>query len=176
MKLITSFIFFVSILLSVASHANELTQSDVDNIIKTAPFIVEWFDDNKGALSKDAIKIVGDATFDGSLHQAFGKVVENDEAASAFFESTATANGFDSYKEFAILADRAYSILAVNTMMSNENIENVFEYLKLDSTPEDEKNRLEGYLPDMFERFNADPKDLPIVLENFDSLKAELIR
>jgi len=184
MKLVTSFILFVSILLSAAnSHGNDLTQSDVDNIIKTVPLIVEWFEENKGTLSKDAIKMVGEGTFDGSLHQAFGKAVEHDDAASAFFESTANSNGFESYKEFAISADRAYSILAVNTIMSssasfgsNESIENVFEYLKLDSTPEDEKKRLEGYLPGMYERFNADPKDLPIVLENFDSLKAELIR
>jgi len=183
MKLITFLIYLSSILFSATCYAKDLTQSDVDKIIKTAPIIVEWFENNKGTLSKSAIKIVGDGTFDGNLHQAFGKIVVNDDTASAFFESTAISNGFKSYQEFAQLADRAYSLLAVNTMMSvsasfgkDEKVENVFEYLKLDSTPADEKTKLEGYLPDMYERLNADPMDLPIVLKNFDSLKAELIR
>lgn len=183
MKKITTFAFLVSLLFSSIAFAGELTQSDVDKIIKTTPIIVGWFEKNKGTVAPEIIALIGEGTFDGNLHQAFGKIADSDAAAKNIFETAASSNGFQSYNEYAIAADKAYALLALNTVMSanasmssDTKIKNVFEYIDKESTPEDQKKRLKGYLPGMYERLNADPKNLPMVLKNFDALKEVLIR
>jgi len=183
MKLTLLLTFLATLLTGTAVVASELTQSDVEKVIKTAPIVVAWFDKAKQSMSEEALSTVGNATFEGNLHEAFGKAASGNPEATATLEAAATENGFASYSEFANAADRAYSLLAVNTVMSasasmgkDTRVNNIYEYLNLDSTPADEKVKLEGYMPGMYERLNADPADLPMVLKNFDSLKAALIR
>lgn len=179
-----SIFLFLSILLSsIAVNAGELSQDDVDKVVKTAPAVVAWFEREKASLSEEALSMVGNATFEGGLHKAFGDAASQNSESMAVLESAATENGFSSYSEFANAADKAYSLLAVNTLMSTsaslisgEEVKNIFEYLEKEGLPADQKEKLQGYLPDMYERLNADPADLPIVLKNFDSLKGALIR
>ena len=184
MKTIALTTLFLSFLFSMQSYAQELTQEHIDKVLATAPQIIGWFDENKQTMPKEAISMIGDGTFDGTLHTAIGKAVANDTQAMEFLDNAAIANGFNSYQEFASAADRAYSLLSVNTIMSfsassldgKTKVDNVFEYIQNENTPEAEKTRLQGFLPDMYSKMNADPNDLPIVLENFEELKSVLIR
>lgn len=165
----------------VERSGDGLSQADIDKLISAAPTILKVMEESTKPLfeNKEIRTAINNAMFEGNPYQVYPDVLVNEKEALAKIEKSALENKYDSYMEFAQIADRVHSVITVNTFMTasvslrdSKEIKNVFEYINLNSTPSDEKTRLTGYLPDMYEKLNTNPADVPIVSKNFDKLQA----
>lgn len=182
---LTSFLLFVPLLAASAT----LTDPDIDKFIRAVPVTAPALDSMKSKIERDDAlgKTMTLAQMDGRRHRELIKLT------AAWPEQAQLADqikneGFDSLKEWALVADRITAVIASAQWVvaaasmpipgsdhATLDVDtNLFAYLQDEANDASLRSKYRQQLAEMCERMCFDTSDLPVVSKRYKDINAAL--
>lgn len=178
MKKLALYTLLLSFLSVMPAHANGLQQADINQLVNSTPAILDTVAKLGGKLSKDEKKKMQMGSFEGKPYTTMANLLAGTPSKSTLDTASQEA-GYKNFDAYAKMADRAVSVIMSAQWVAKtsqelkgnpEEVTNLFEYMKDESTPVDKRQKLEQQLASMRGRMGVKAEDQEIVAQHYDEL------